>query len=137
MLTIIALLKIILRTLINTRIFSTSPSTNIFLINIQRRTTRKSIWLLRVQSRGLLPQNTIFLMHQPITHSSGYSAVVCTEPRNPSIYNIICWVAWTMGQTNHRPSVWCSKYYFFHDFLQNSLQKSFQFIFFFIKLQKK
>ena len=27
----------------------------------------------------LLPQNTIFLMHQPITHSSGYSAVVCTE----------------------------------------------------------
>ena len=30
----------------------------------------------------LLPQNTIFLMHQPITHSSGYSAVVCTEPRS-------------------------------------------------------
>ena len=28
----------------------------------------------------LLPQNTIFLMHQPITHSSGYAAVeVCTE----------------------------------------------------------
>jgi hypothetical protein len=37
--------------------------------------------------------------------------------------------AWTMGQTNRRPSVWCCKYYFFHDFLQNSLQKSFQFIF--------
>ena len=27
----------------------------------------------------LLTQNTIFLMHQPITHSSGYSAVVCTQ----------------------------------------------------------
>ena len=24
---------------------------------------------------------------------------------NPSIYNTICWVAWTMGQTNYRPSV--------------------------------
>ena len=32
---------------------------------------------------------------------------------NPSIYNIIRWIAWTMGQTNHQPSVWCSKYYFF------------------------
>ena len=51
---------------------------------------------------------------------------------NPSIYNIIRWVAWIMGQTNRRPSVWCSKYYFFHDFLQNSLQKSFQFIFLFL-----
>ena len=28
---------------------------------------------------------------------------------NPSIYNIIRWVAWTMGKTNRRPSVWCSK----------------------------
>ena len=31
--------------------------------------------------------------------------------KNPSIYNIICWVAWRMGQTNRRPGVWCSKYY--------------------------
>ena len=41
-----------------------------------------------------------------------------------------------MGQMNRRPSVWCSKY-FFHDFLQNSLQKSFQYIFlFFYKITK-
>ena len=53
--------------------------------------------------------------------------------KNPSIYNIIRWVAWTMGQTNHRPSIWCSKYYyFFHDSFQNSLQKSFQFIFLYL-----
>ena len=32
---------------------------------------------------------------------------------NPSIYNIIRWVAWTMGQTNRRLRVWCSKYHFF------------------------
>ena len=25
--------------------------------------------------------------------------------RNPSIYNILRWVAWTMGQTNRRPRV--------------------------------
>ena len=50
---------------------------------------------------------------------------------NPSIYNISCWVAWTMGQTNRWPSVLCSKHFFFHDFLQNSLQKSCQFIFIF------
>ena len=43
-----------------------------------------------------------------------------------------------MGQTNRWPSLWCSKYIlFFHDFLQNSLQKSFQFIFlFFYKITK-
>ena len=35
-------------------------------------------------------------------------------------------VAGPMGQMNRRPSVRCSKYYFFHDFLQNSLQKYFQ-----------
>ena len=31
---------------------------------------------------------------------------------NTSIYNILRWVAWTMGQINHWPSVWCSKFYF-------------------------
>ena len=56
---------------------------------------------------------------------------------NLSIYNIICWVAWTMGQMNHRPSVWCSKYYFFHDFSQNSLQKSFYFFFLFFYKNKE
>ena len=46
-------------------------------------------------------------------------------------------VAGPMGQMNRRPSVWCSKYYFFHDFLQNSLQKYFQSIcLFFLKNTK-
>ena len=58
--------------------------------------------------------------------------------KHQSIYNIIRWVAGMMGQRNRRPSVWCSKYFFFHDFLQNSLQKSFQFFFliFFKKTSK-
>ena len=33
--------------------------------------------------------------------------------RNLSTYNILRWVAWTMGQTNCPPRVWYSKYYFF------------------------
>ena len=49
-------------------------------------------------------------------------------------FNKIRWFAGSVGQMTHRPSVWCSKYYyFFHNFLQNSLQKSFQFISFLIK----
>ena len=52
------------------------------------------------------------------------------------IFNIIRWFAGSLGQMTHQPSIWCSKYYFFHDFLQNSLQKSFQFIFYFYKFTK-
>ena len=36
---------------------------------------------------------------------------------NPSIFNIIRWVAVSMEGTSHQPSVWCSKHYFFHNFL--------------------
>ena len=43
--------------------------------------------------------------------------VLCALTINPSIYNILRWVAGTMGQMNRRPSVWCSKYWFFLDFL--------------------
>ena len=39
-----------------------------------------------------------------------YSELKCVS-KNPAIYNILRWVAWTMGQTNRRPKVWCSKYY--------------------------
>ena len=57
---------------------------------------------------------------------------------NPSIYNIIRWFAGPMGQTTHQPSIWCSKYYFFfHKILQNSLQKSFPFLFFYDITKKK
>ena len=31
---------------------------------------------------------------------------------------------WVVGRTTDQPSVWCSKYDFFHNFSQNSLQKS-------------
>ena len=58
--------------------------------------------------------------------------------KNPSIYNILCLVAWMMGQTNRRPSVWCSKHYFFSWFLKKFFAKilSIYFLIFFIKLQK-
>ena len=47
---------------------------------------------------------------------------------NPSIYNILRWVAWTMGQTNCRPRVCCSKY-FFTLFIDLGHSKLFIFIF--------
>ena len=47
---------------------------------------------------------------------------------NPTIFNIICWVTGSMKWLSHWPSI-----IFFHNFLQNSLQKPFQFIFLFKK----
>ena len=32
--------------------------------------------------------------------------------RNSTIFNIIYWLAGSMGQTTHRPSVWCSEHFF-------------------------
>ena len=55
---------------------------------------------------------------------------VVLKPRNQSIYNIIRWVAGTMGQMNRRPSVWCSKYYFFQYFLCLGHSKLFVFFYF-------
>ena len=52
--------------------------------------------------------------------------------RNLTIFNIIRWLAGSMGRTTHRPSVWCSKYYFFFIISCKILcKKSFQFIFLF------
>ena len=46
-------------------------------------------------------------------------------------------VAGTMGQMNHRPSVWCSKYYFFRLFIDLGHLKLFTFIFVFFKKNKQ
>ena len=60
---------------------------------------------------------------------------------NPSIYNMIGWVAWSMGQKNRRPRLWCStsKYYYVFIVSCKTLCKNrfnlFSY-FFFIKLQK-
>ena len=47
---------------------------------------------------------------------------------NPTNFCILRWVARSMGWSSHRPRVWCSKHFFFHNFWQNSLQISFQLI---------
>ena len=42
--------------------------------------------------------------------------------KNHLIFNIICCIAGSMGQTTHWLNVWCSKYYWFsYFFIQNSL----------------
>ena len=51
------------------------------------------------------------------------------KTKNPSIYNVLRWVAWTMGQTNCRPSIWCSKYYFSYTFYRFRALKTLIFLF--------
>ena len=50
-------------------------------------------------------------------------------PKSSTIYNIIRWFAGLLERMTRQPSIWCSKYFFSHKILQNSLQKPFQFIF--------
>ena len=73
-------------------------------------------------SWGLWDSNTLLFFAQK-THQRRYNSVVILN-KNPSIYNIKRWVAWTMGQTNRRPRVWCSKYNFFSWFLASFKQPS-------------
>ena len=58
--------------------------------------------------------------------------------KNPTIYNIIQWFTGSLGQMTHRPSVWCSKYYFFSQFLAKFFAKivSIYFSIFFYKFTK-
>ena len=59
------------------------------------------------------------------------------QNKNMTIFNIICWVDGSMGRWEDR-LIDQESVLFFHNFLKNALQKSFQFIFFlfFITLQK-
>ena len=88
-------------------------------------------------------------IHATTTHEFGLNACCATfkfnsklgnlTSRNPTISNIIWWVARSMGWSSHRPSVWCSKCYFFHSFYK-ILCKILLIVFtiiFFITLQKK
>ena len=60
------------------------------------------------------------------------------QARLVTIYNILRWVAWTMGQMNRWPRVWCSKYYFFYTFYRLRALKTLYFYFCnFIKKNKK
>ena len=59
--------------------------------------------LLRTKAYKGTP--TLLLLQAEATKKSRSSCL--------TIFNIIRWVAESMGQTTHRPSVWCSKHYFF------------------------
>ena len=68
----------------------------------------------------------------PIIKSSKPCCHTLTQYTNPTIFNIIQWFAGSMGRSSHIPRIWCSKYFLFHNFLQNSLKKSFHFFQFFL-----
>ena len=62
----------------------------------------------------MTPVFSDFLTPSPSTlHKLTTFLLVCVVTLNPTIFNIICWLAGSMGQTTHQPSVWCSKYYLF------------------------
>ena len=89
-------------------------------------------------------------IHATTTHEFGLNACCATfkfnsklgnpTSRNPTISNIICWVARSMGRSLHRPSVWCSKCYFFiisTKFFAKILLIVFTIIFFYNSTKKK
>ena len=57
--------------------------------------------------------------------------------KSVNLQYILRLVAWTMGQTNRRPRVWCSKYYFFILFIDLGHSKLFIFIFVILQGNKK
>ena len=66
----------------------------------------------------MILRNTISQKLQPYMRLGSYAHSLKIEfhgiySLNPTIFNIIHWVTGSMGQTNHGPSVWYSKYYFF------------------------
>ena len=59
-----------------------------------------------------------------------------SKSKNPSILDILSLVGGTIVQMNRRPSVWCSKYYFFSWFLAKYFAKSLSIHSFFQKITK-
>ena len=87
------------------------------LINCRKYTAVLLFYSKKVRKKCDLPGQYLLLIH---------------KTKNPTIFNMLRWVTGSLGQTTHRQSVWCSIYYFiFLNFLQNYLQKSFQFIAFY------
>ena len=68
---------------------------------------------MMAQTCVLFSNSLAWLCVQRLSCTAGMQNPVLFQIKNASIYNILRWVAWTIGQTNRRPSVWCSKYYFF------------------------
>ena len=65
---------------------------------------------LVLQSQG----TNVFILQQSLDILKIYSSRIhLSTTRNPAIFNIIRWVAWSLGRTTHWPSVWCTKYYLF------------------------
>ena len=65
---------------------------------------------LELQSQG----TNVFILQQSLDILKIYSSRIhLSTTRNPTIFNIIRWVAGSLGRTTHWPSVWCSKCYFF------------------------
>ena len=70
-------------------------------------------FLLSMSNDFFYRHNTLSVTEFPVFNIKCKTKLLITFIKNPSIYNILHWFAWTMVQTNRQPSVWCSKYYYF------------------------
>ena len=81
-----------------------------------------------------LKQDICFRVNTNVLFVDFWTSKETNEPRNPTIFNIIRWFGGSQGRMTN---LMFQVLFVFHNFLQNSLQKSFQFIFYFlINLQK-
>ena len=85
------------------------------------------LWSLLFHESNQVEGGLLGLKHYPSFYKL-YSKMENWIIWNPTIFNIIRWVAGTNDSLTKR--LMFQVLFFFHNFLQNSLQKSFQFIYF-------
>ena len=92
--------------------------------------------LKKIKPNSLVTVWNALELSQQITVSLNYSQsikinigpsdceTIISSSRRPTVlnqrltdFNTIRWLAGSMGQTTHPPRVWCSKHFFFHNFL--------------------
>ena len=98
-------------------------------------TTYLSKYFLKINGKVLIrPVSFISFKLRPFLSSLCGTNVqmYAGSSKNLSIYNIICWVAGLFAQMNQRPSVFCSKHFFF--IISNRLRALKLIIFIFVKL---
>ena len=82
-----------------------------------------------ISSTYFVSKENVFVNFLSICFLLSFSWVIYQKIRQSKINSR--WVAGPIGQTNRRPSVWCSKYYFFRLFIDLGHSKLFTFIFVF------
>ena len=68
--------------------------------------TIKAVHQFECKIRSSNHKRTLLIDHSNVCRRQALS-------KNSTIYNILRWFARSLGQMTHRPSVWCSEYYYY------------------------